>query len=58
MGGDPTHIRVKSDAGALSGSLWFTGWLFTLGFAALPWWKAVLGIVVWPYFLGVALKLK
>jgi hypothetical protein len=56
MGGDPTHIRVKSNAGAFSGSFWLAGWLFTLGFAGLPWWKALLGIVVWPYFLGVALK--
>jgi hypothetical protein len=36
-----------------AGMLWFGGWLFTTGFAHLTFWKAVLGLVVWPYFLGV-----
>ena len=35
------------------GTLWFGGWLFTIGFAHLSFWKAVLGLVIWPYFLGV-----
>lgn len=35
------------------GCLWFGGWLFTIGFAHLSFWKAVLGLVIWPYFLGV-----
>ena len=30
----------------------FAGWLFTLGFGNLVWWKAILGIVVWPFYLG------
>ncbi len=41
---------------ALAGTIWFIGWLFTIGFAQLVWWKAILGIIVWPYFLGVALR--
>ena len=28
------------------------GWLFTIGFANLVWWKIILGIVVWPFYLG------
>jgi hypothetical protein len=28
------------------------GWLFTIGFAQLGFWKAVLALVIWPYFLG------
>jgi hypothetical protein len=32
--------------------LWFAGWLFTWAFAQPVWWKIILGIVVWPYFLG------
>jgi hypothetical protein len=46
------------DMGALVGPLWVMGWLFTLGFVGLPFWKALLAIVLWPYFLGVAFKLK
>jgi hypothetical protein len=43
-------------AGATGGVLWFAGWLFTIGFVNLAWWKVMLGLVVWPYFLGVDLK--
>jgi hypothetical protein len=32
------------------------GWLFTVGFAKLVWWKIILGIVIWPYFLGVTVR--
>jgi uncharacterized membrane protein len=34
------------------GMLWFGGWLFAIGFAHLGFWKAVLALVIWPYFLG------
>ena len=36
-----------------AGMLWFAGWLFTIAFAQLGFWKAVLALVIWPYFLGV-----
>ena len=35
----------------------FIGWLFTWGFASLVWWKILLGIIAWPYFLGEAARL-
>jgi len=35
--------------------IWFIGWLFTIGYASLVWWKILLAIVIWPYYLGVAL---
>ena len=38
----------------LAGMFWFAGWLFTIAFADLVWWKIILGIVVWPYYLGQA----
>jgi hypothetical protein len=38
--------------GATGGVIWFAGWLFTITFAHLVWWKIILGIVVWPLFLG------
>jgi hypothetical protein len=43
-------------AAGLSGGFWFAGWLFTISFANLVWWKIILGIVVWPYFLGIAVR--
>jgi hypothetical protein len=39
----------------LVGPIWFIGWLFTIGYANLVWWKIILAVVVWPYFLGRAL---
>ncbi len=39
-----------------AGMLWFGGWLFTIGFAKLVWWKAILGLVAWPYFLGITVR--
>jgi hypothetical protein len=44
------RIVLKTPA---MGTMWFAGWLFTIGFAQLVWWKALLALVVWPYFLGV-----
>jgi hypothetical protein len=35
--------------------LWTIGWLFTIGFAHPFFWKAVLAILIWPYYLGLAL---
>lgn len=51
--------RAKSSAGTPphgAGMLWFGGWLFTIGFAKLVWWKALIGFVVWPYFLGESIR--
>lgn len=36
-----------------TGTLWFVGWLFTIGFAGLGFWKGLLALILWPYFLGV-----
>jgi hypothetical protein len=36
------------------GFVWLIGWMFTLGYLKLGVWKAVLGLIIWPYFLGAA----
>jgi|WetSurMetagenome_2_1015567.scaffolds.fasta_scaffold661637_2 hypothetical protein len=43
-------------AAGLGGAIWFMGWLFTIGYAGLVWWKILLGIIVWPYYLGAFLQ--
>jgi hypothetical protein len=48
--------RSHSDNAALVGPIWFIGWLFTIALAQLPWWKIIIGLVIWPYFLGAALR--
>ena len=44
----------SSPPNGLSGMVWFAGWLFTIGYLKLSFWKGVLGLVVWPYFLGAS----
>ncbi len=50
----PRTIRVET--GGLVGVIWFIGWLFTIAFAHLMWWQALLGVLIWPYFLGLAAR--
>ncbi len=45
--------QVKVENHSLSGGLWFIGWLFTIGFLKLSFWKGVLALLVWPYYMGV-----
>jgi uncharacterized membrane protein len=48
--------KIRIEQHSFAGGLWFVGWLFTIGFLHLQFWKGVLAIVVWPYYLGVALS--
>ncbi len=43
------------EGGSMACATWFAGWLFAIGFVKLGFWKAVLGLLLWPYFLGTAL---
>ena len=43
----------KGHSGPFLGSLWLMGWLFTIGFLQLAFWKGALALLVWPYYLGV-----
>ena len=47
--------KVKVESGF--GVIWFIGWLFTIGFLQLVWWKALLALIIWPWYLGVAVRL-
>jgi len=42
---------------SIMGPLWFIGWLFSIGFVKLSFWKAVLALIIWPYYLGSALAI-
>jgi hypothetical protein len=44
--------RIKIENHVFSGAIWFTGWLFTIGFLHLDFWRGVLAVVVWPFYLG------
>jgi hypothetical protein len=42
---------MRGDCG-IGAAIWLMGWLFTIGFADLGVKKALLGIVLWAYYLG------
>ena len=44
------RIKVEQHGGA--GMIWIMGWLFTIGYLELGFWRGLLALVVWPYFLG------
>jgi hypothetical protein len=46
--------KIKIEQHSFAGTLWVAAWLFTIGFLHLTFWKGVLAIVLWPYYLGVA----
>jgi hypothetical protein len=43
---------MSKASGGFMGAFWFAGWLFTIGIDKLVWWKIILGIVVWRFYLG------
>ncbi len=45
--------KIKIEQHTFGGALWTGAWLFTIGFLHLGFWKGVLAIFVWAYFLGV-----
>ncbi len=50
--------RCGGGAAAINGTIMFIGWLFTIGYLHLPFWRAVLAIIIWPYFLGAGLAAR
>jgi hypothetical protein len=48
--------RIRIEQHGLAGVLWIWAWLFTVGFLHLAFWRAVFGLVLWPYYLGLALS--
>jgi hypothetical protein len=45
-------MKIKIEQHTVSGAMWFAAWLFTIGFLHLTFWKGVLAIIIWPFFLG------
>jgi hypothetical protein len=45
--------RIRIEQHSFMGTLWLAGWLFTIGFLKLMFWKGALAVLLWPYYLGV-----
>jgi hypothetical protein len=54
-GDDRRTIRITTAHG-IGGGAWFAGWMFTIGYAGLAGWKIFFALVVWPLYLGLALR--
>lgn len=37
-------------------SLWIIGWLFTIGYFQFKFWKGLLSLFIWPYYIGESLS--
>jgi hypothetical protein len=48
-------IKGKMEMAGVVGPIWIAAWLFTIGFTHLSFGKAILGLALWPYYLGRAL---
>lgn len=44
---------IKFQKNTLGECLWFIGWLFTIGYLKLTFWKGVLALIIWPYYIGL-----
>lgn len=44
--------KIRIEHHTTPGFLWFCGWLFTIGYLHLSFWKGVLAILLWAYYLG------
>jgi len=45
--------KIRIEQHTFGGLLWFVGWLFTIGFLNLTFFKGMLAIALWPYYLGL-----
>lgn len=45
------RIKIEQHGGV--GLIWFAGWLFTIGYLDLSFWRGLLALIVWPYYIGV-----
>ncbi len=48
--------RIIINQPDLFGTLWMIGWIFTIGYLKLTFWKGVLALIIWPYYMGVKFR--
>ena len=54
QGGESVRT-VRVEGVSRSAPIWLIGWLFTIGFAGLDFVPGLFALLIWPYYLGVAL---
>jgi hypothetical protein len=56
MAGDGSNRNIRVEMGGLVGAIMFIGWLFTIGYAKLVGLQLLWALLIWPYYLGGALR--
>ena len=46
-------MNKKVEVAGIMGPVWFMGWLFTIGFLQVTFFKGLLALIIWPYYVGV-----
>jgi len=46
----PQKIQIQQHT--FMGMAWCGAWLFTIGYLHLNFWRGVLAILLWPYYIG------
>lgn len=46
--------KIRIEQHSVGGLIWLCGWLFTIGFLNLAFWRGVAALFVWPVYLGYA----
>ena len=49
-------VQGKMEVAGLVGPLWVVGWLFTIGYVGLKLPQILYALVLWPYYLGAAVR--
>lgn len=44
--------KIRIEQHTFTGGLWCAAWLFTIGYLHLHFWRGVLAVILWPYYLG------
>ncbi len=48
--------KVRIEQHSSTGILWVAGWFFTIGYLHLTFWKGVLALLLWPYYLDLTVS--
>ena len=51
-------MSKKVEVAGIMGPIGFIGWLFTIGFLKLTFFKGLLALIIWPYYIGDFLHIK
>ena len=50
--GSKSVQKIHVEQHTFMGLAWCALWLFTIGYLHLSFWRGVLAIILWPYYIG------